>query len=97
MKTKKTVTETKEVTDKTFCDLCKKQIKDGWDCFSVAGAEVKIRRTWTYVSATEGIHYPEGGGDAETIEYDVCVKCFKEKLIPFMESQGAEPTRREWD
>lgn len=71
----------------TICDICKKPVHEA----SVGNedrVEVKLRL---------GDSYPEGGYGTDT-EFDVCVKCFEEKLIPWFKKEfDAEPTRGEWD
>ena len=43
-----------------------------------------------------GSSYPEGGS-GETVSVDLCSRCFEEKLVPWLKSQGAEPRTEEWD
>ena len=50
----------------------------------------------TEISFSEGESYPEGGNKT-TLSFDICPKCFKEKLIPWAKSQGAELTEEEFD
>lgn len=69
----------------TFCDICKEKIV----IYGYDADETEIRMK-------EGNNFPEGGMGTETT-YDVCIKCFKEKLMPFFEKCGARPTIREWD
>ena len=44
-----------------------------------------------------GTAYPECGWE-EITWFDICPKCFAEKLIPWLQSQGAEPytTKVDW-
>lgn len=69
------------------CDLC--------------GLETKQERNWgteddydntidnTCVKYETG-HTDQGyGGYTKTKNFDICPKCFKEKLVPWFESQGA--------
>jgi len=59
-----------------------------WEsAYTVSDREVRIR---------EGTSCPEGGQGTK-VEYDICPKCFNEKLIPWLESQGAETRAEEWD
>ena len=37
------------------------------------------------------------GGESKTTSFDICPKCFKEELIPFLESKGAKPEIEEVD
>lgn len=76
---------TREVTEKTTCDLCQREIrKDQYDA------------TETHVSLRTGTSYPEGGSGIE-VEFDICVDCFKGRLIPWMQVQGAPVEEREWE
>lgn len=74
-----------------FCDLCGAK-SDAWkpwvkDSFDAVEVEVQL---------TEGERYPEGGHGTHTI-VDLCPTCFKEKLIPWLESQGGKFRVEEWD
>ncbi len=78
----------------TTCDLCGRVASRGdWDSsnYEVAESEVKV-----IVRQKGGTAYPEGGSGTEIV-VDVCPKCFKEKLVPFLRSQGAKIEEREWD
>lgn len=74
---------TREVIVATICDLCGKEYSgDNWDKGSYERHRVDV-------SYEFGEVYPECGS-TETIVYDICPKCFEEKLIPWLKSQGAE-------
>lgn len=47
----------------------------------------------------EGVTYPALGPAAEGTKYeiDICPVCFKEKLIPWLISQGANIKQENWD
>lgn len=93
------VFEEREVTYATkrcvrlVCDLCKCEAPDseretwGEDSFKVAE---------TTISLKEGSSYPEGGM-GELLKFDICPDCFRDRLVPWMKSQGAEPTETDWD
>lgn len=90
MKTYEEVKVTEKVKRHIFttCDLCGGTTKGNWGGgFEVHEVEVRIK---------EGDTYPEFGSGTE-IEYDICPTCFKDKLIPWLESQGAETREREWE
>ena len=74
------------VVDKTVCDLCKMEIPN-------EGRFVVDEVTVQYKT---GNSYPEGGS-GETLSVDLCPRCFEERLIPWLESQGAKPETIEWD
>jgi hypothetical protein len=69
-----------EVVVEHRCDLC--------------GAELPEERGYEVrrveVRAEVGTCYPEGG-EHEVTEFDLCSRCFFERLVPWMKEQGAEP------
>lgn len=77
-------------TTRTFvhhktCDLCAVKIsKKPYEVSEVS------------VSYKHGNSYPECGSGAET-SFDLCADCFKDKLAPWLISQGAKPTEEEWE
>lgn len=83
---KREVSYTRTIVDETFCDLCKSKIKKdrGYDVNEVT------------IELEEGSHYPEGKF-TETSSVDMCPDCFKGKLVPWLESCGAEITVTESD
>lgn len=85
----KTIIEHRTVVSGLFCDLCKKQSPSnyGWtrENFDVSDTTVQMR---------SGTSYPECS-DIETVSFDICPECFKSKLIPWLESQGAEATEED--
>lgn len=70
---------------KIVCDLCKVEYPVGWskDEHDDLESEVnlKLGRSWP------------GDAYGEIIEFDICPSCFQNRLIPWMKSQGAEPTK----
>jgi len=77
------------------CDLCGKEA-DGeeWEaksCYRVNETEIRVQ-----VRQKEGNNYPEGGSGT-MYEIDLCPTCFKEKLVPWLKSQGADIKEEEWD
>ena len=75
----------KEVARK--CDLCSKQSYTGdWGdgCYKIDEVEIK-----TKVFCTKGTSHPYNGSTTD-YDIDLCPKCFEEKLIPWLKSQGAE-------
>ena len=82
------------VLDKTTCDLCGKEALCGhWKSSLYEVNEVEIEVT---VRQRDGQNYPEGGGGTEYI-VDMCPDCFKDKLIPWLKSQGCKAKRKDWD
>ena len=98
MKTCKTINvpaTTREVEDQTICDLCGcEEGSSKWDnssCWDVDETEIRIS-----VKHKDGYSYPECGSGTE-YAVDMCPTCFKDKLIPWLESQGCTAERKEWD
>ena len=80
---------TKMVLDKTVCDICGANVEDYKDKGSWWQSRIEVR-------LVEGDAYPEGGFGTE-IEVDLCRVCFREKLVPWLESMGAKVQERECD
>ena len=79
---------------KTTCDLCGKEAKHGnWESSSYDVNETEIKVT---VRQKDGCSYPEGGYGTDYTA-DICPACFKNKLIPWLESHGCKTKRVEWD
>ena len=71
----------------TNCDICKEPITDGGG-YDADEVEIQMK---------QGYQYPEGGSGTYT-SFDVCCKCFKEKLMPWFKSEfGSVPTVTEWN
>ena len=69
------------------CDICgaKSNDIDNWDSDKNYSSETEI-------TLSEGTTCPDGNGDFQTtFECDICPECFKQKLIPWLESQGVSP------
>lgn len=92
MKHMKTITipakgpEVKEVLAFVACDLCGVQIDESPGNYGVDEVEIRHKT---------GKSYPEGGNGVETA-VDMCGKCFDEKLVPWLKTQGAEARTAEW-
>jgi len=94
MKTVLILEHEEKVFDKLSCDLC--------------GAESNGDENWatdTYEHATTVIQLDErvtnktgGGGHSTETVFHLCPTCFKERLKPWLESQGAAGTvsRADW-
>ena len=82
-----------KVLDKITCDLCGKVAKSGnWESTLWEVNETEIEIT---VRQKDGLSYPESGwGTQYTV--DICPDCFKNKLIPWLESQGCVAKRKDW-
>ena len=82
--------KTIEVITAVTCDLCGRKGRDGdWakSLFDVEDVEI---------SYESGYRYPECGS-TEVISYDICPDCFKNKLMPWLKSQGADPEIKDVD
>ena len=78
----------------TTCDLCGAVASRGcWESSIFDVNETKVEVT---VRQKDGEKYPEAGWGTDYI-VDMCPACFKNKLIPWLESQGCEAERKEWD
>jgi len=82
-----------DVVMKVTCDICGRegQMSD-WPVEGGTGYETNE----TKVYFKTGTAYPEGGSGVE-YDVDVCPKCFTERLIPWLRSQGAAVRKTEWD
>jgi hypothetical protein len=83
--------KTSTYTTHLVCDLC--------------GAKSHDDRNWTsemyefdqvVIEAKKGERYPDNGNHATTT-VDLCPTCFRDKLLPWLASQGAKPRTEEVD
>lgn len=89
--TKRTIEDERLI--KTTCDICGAIAKYGeWSSsvWEVNETEIKIT-----IHKKDGEAYPEFGDGCETT-IDICPECFKNKLIPWLQSQGADIEEKEW-
>jgi hypothetical protein len=77
------------VLDRLTCDLCAKTSNSKWGAETYGVLETEVR-------CKTGHNYP-GDGSGEETTIDICPKCFADKLIPWVKSQGGEPTTKDWD
>lgn len=80
----------KETT--VVCDLCK---VEGYP-IRLQGAEWKNDGRYleeTHISYYSKINFSSGSEDNEIRAFHICPDCFKRKLIPWMQSQGANVTK----
>lgn len=92
-----TEAHTKDVVDYVSCDLCHRQSKTGdyrfgetdWNPENYHHDKVAVHRE-------EGCNYPEIGNSTYTI-FDICPDCFLNKLLPWLQEQGACPRTEETD
>lgn len=81
---------TRKVWDSTTCDICGFKAKDenNW-------AKEAWEREETTILLEEGFYYPDGNY-GEKLSVDICPNCFKTKLVPWLEAQGAKMRKKEW-
>lgn len=92
-KKKKQIVE-KEIMTLCKCDICGLEAKScNWDASIYESKETEISVT---CSLNEGTTYPDGGW-GEMFQIDICPKCFKEKLIPWIESHGSKVKPKQWE
>lgn len=85
MKTIEVPATTKQVVDKTTCDICGEEIQSKvFDATEVT------------VEAKTGSAYPEGGG-GEIARFDCCLSCWISKVVPSFAAMGATPRIVEWE
>lgn len=90
----KLVSYTTQELVKTICDICGAEAKQGeWRSSLYEINEVEIR---VEVRQKEGSDYPEGGWGTH-YQADICPNCFKNKLVPWLKSQGCQAKEEEWD
>lgn len=96
MRKYETVTKQVEtrVLSEITCDICGAIGKSGgWESslWGVNETDVSVS-----VRQKEGTAYPESGSGTE-YNLDICPKCFKEKLVPWVRSFGGVVDEVEWD
>lgn len=86
----KKVIETRELIEMT-CDLCgKRACNSGYwptDSYQQNDTDVELR---VKVCHRDVVCYPNDEPNGEEIEFHICPECFKGKLAPWIQSQGAK-------
>ena len=82
-------TVTEEVTrtrcKKMTCDLCGIEgVRAYWESGYYETNDTKVEVT---VHAKKGMSYPDGDSWGHEYLVDICPKCFREKLVPWLNSQ----------
>lgn len=96
---------TRTVVKATVCDMCKTEYKDitdrhpdvdydallGYDHGNVEDSITIEReiRSWS--------SYPEGGGDNTFQEIHICPKCWTDRMLPWLKSQGVNINEKRTD
>ena len=91
MKTVLIVEHEEQVFDKLSCDVCgaESNSDENW-------ASKDFEHVTTVIKMEERESYPDGGHTRD-MTYHICPACFKSKLIPWLENQGASPSVSEAD
>ena len=80
---KRKVTYDREYCTKMVCDICgKESAGDDWTTENYQIAN-------TTISMEEGCCYPDSG-DKKVTSYDICLVCFKLKVMPYLAEFGAD-------
>ena len=92
---KEKTTTTHDVLIETKCDLCGVVAKYGdWSSSVYEISDAKVAVT---IMQKEGSNYGHDGGEETLLIVDICPKCFKEVLIPFLREKGAKIRKEELD
>jgi len=78
---------------KRLCDLC--GVESKYCDWAIGNYEVNETEIKVSIKQKEGEKYPEAGCGTE-YEIDLCPRCFKERLIPWLKSEGATVEEKEW-
>ena len=77
---------TRREMDEIFCDMCKEKLEEKQ--YKIDEATLEYRGGSSYSSSGQGY----------TLEFDICGKCFKTKLVDWMKvSFNAEARQVTWD
>lgn len=91
MKTVLILEHQEQVFDKLTCDICGAESNgdENW-------ATKDFEHALSTVQLEERVSYPDGG-HSKDITFHICPSCFKGKLVPWLETQGAKPSIGEAD
>jgi len=86
--------------DTIVCDICKTEYHVKWSMSAIKDGkpwwldtEDDEYKAETAIRLTKTCNYPGCmENTVEITEFDICHKCFEEKLIPWLKSLGAKPT-----
>jgi len=92
-KDKEVPAHTEKIIVKRICDLCGKEGKHSWDGGIFEESNTAIKAS---IRHKEGRNYPDSGFGDE-IDIDLCPNCFRNKLVPWLQEQGANIKYEEWD
>ena len=77
------------------CDICR-MVREGTDQWESSYYEINETTIEITVHQKKGSNFPDGGSGDEVV-IDICPECFKNKLIPWVESYGTKIERKNWD
>lgn len=72
---------------KTTCDLCRSELERAGR-FETRETRIEMRR---------GANYGPEGGNTTTTTFDICCKCFNERLVFWFGANGVQPRVEETD
>ena len=78
-----------EILESITCDLCGSVTTSEWKQDMTDIEKIRVLQVTGYDC--------QSGGQATEISFDICPDCFENRLIPWLKSQGAEPTIKESD
>lgn len=79
---------TQEKLDHTACDWCHEVIPDTYSSsYFHYGEFADIR-----IESVCGERFPDGSSEYQRLQFDLCPDCWNNKLLPYLKSQGVEPT-----
>lgn len=89
----RTETTTRQVLVGRTCDLCGRQSKtQDWEAGRWDINETEVAVT---ITQKEGVSFPDSTYGTQ-YEIDLCPDCFKDRLVPWLRSQGAKVEEIEW-
>lgn len=88
--------ETKEIVSHVLCDLCGIIGHPGYSGEVEWGRNDAGDEMETAVVCKAGYASCDGG-HWDTVSFDICPTCFRDKLMPWLESQGAKKTSGDID
>ncbi len=93
----RTETRTTKVCVRRTCDLCGRETKDGTDWDGTSTYDFEETEVSVTVKCETGERYPSGG-QSTAYAVDLCPNCFKDKLVPWLQGQGAkvDPVELDW-
>jgi hypothetical protein len=91
MKTVLILEHEEKVFEKLTCDICGADSNgdENW-------AAKEFEQASTTIQLDERVSYPDGG-HSKDITFHLCPECFKSKLVPWLDTQGAKPSIGEAD